>query len=126
MFLFADLHHLLIKAVYSSFTIFPPGAASVADFSGNGITLLIQATGCIFTTALRFALPPLFILFVFQIFLNVLSFSTPSLTESFSDPGWRSMLAIGISLVTLYMASTYVLPIVITSLSLIGIDSGVL
>lgn len=124
MFLLADLHHLLIKGVYSSFATFPPGGASMVDFGENGITLLIQATGCIFSTSLRFALPPLFILFVFQMFLNIISFSAPSLADSFSDPGWRSTLAIGISLVTLYMASTYVLPLVVSSLSFIGIDGG--
>jgi flagellar biosynthetic protein FliR len=124
MFLLADLHHVLIKGVYSSFAIFPPGGASLVDFGENGVSLLIQATGCIFSTSLRFALPPLFILFVFQIFLNIISFSAPSLADAFSDPGWRSTFAIGISLVTLYLASTYVLPLVVSSFSFIGIDGG--
>jgi len=122
VFLLADLHHLLIKAVFSSFTIFNPGTAINVFSGGGGGSLLIQATGTIFSTALLFALPPLFFLFVFQIFLNVITFSSPSLNEALSGGGSRSILAVGVSLVALFFASMYVVPLVEGSLVYLGIN----
>ena len=124
VFLLADLHHLLIKAVYDSFAVFPPGMVALVDPGENITRLMIQAGGCIFSTALNFAFPPLFLFFLFQLFLNAISFSVPSVSDASSDGGFRAIASMGMSVAALFIAVNYVTPLVVSSLSLTGLGAA--
>lgn len=76
LIMIADLHHLLIGAIDSSYHLFPPGGAlPVQDFTENAINIVAQS----FAVGLQLAAPFLAYGIVFYAGIGIISRLMPSL-----------------------------------------------
>ncbi len=121
VFIMLDGHHLLLRALAGSITALPLANATSDVLVGSGVPFLLQAGHCFFSTALRFALPALFLLFVVELFLALIGHTFPSLRDVAGDRSLRTMTGLGVSLLTLYVTVQWVLPYITKAFTEIGI-----
>ena len=121
IFVCLDGHHLLVRAFAGSVEALPLATTCWSSLANSGLDFLLKGGHCLFATALRFALPALFLLFVLELFLALLGNSLPSLRPLASDRSLRTMVGLGLSLLTLYVTVQWVLPFVTSGLTELGL-----
>ena len=125
IFVTLDGHHLLLRAFVGSVQALPLATTSWSSLANSGLDFLLKGGHCLFATALRFALPALFLLFVLELFLALVGNSFPSLRPIASDRSLRTVIGLGLSLVTLYVTVQWVLPFVTAGLTELGLPLSV-
>ncbi|MBI2874491.1 MAG: flagellar biosynthetic protein FliR [Firmicutes bacterium] len=80
IFLLVDGHHLLLRALWESFRLFPPGTAILPEQSAAGVLLL---TAAMFSLALQLAAPVLATMFLTTVALGLLARTVPQMNVFF-------------------------------------------
>jgi len=78
IFLAINGHHTLIKALYGSFRLIPPGG-KVLSISSSGMEYIFRASGDLFILAFKIALPVIATIFIADIIFGFLSRTIPQL-----------------------------------------------
>jgi flagellar biosynthetic protein FliR len=81
VFLIVDGHHQLLQALVASYSALPIGASAWAS-TGDLAPLVARTLGTVFVIGIRIAAPVVFVLFVIEVSLGLLSRAAPQLNIS--------------------------------------------
>jgi len=99
LFLMSDIHHLILRALVDSYTLFQPGAAlPMGDFSQT----LVRVAGESFSIAMRLAAPLIVFALVFNVALGLMNKLVPQMQVFFV--GTPLQLLIGMSILMMALS----------------------
>jgi len=107
IFLAINGHHILIKALYGSFRLIPPGE-KVLNINSSGMEYIFRATGDLFVLAFKIALPVIATIFIADIIFGFLTRTIPQLNIFILGLPMKIILSFVVLMFSLYFTILFI------------------